>query len=89
MASSARLTLDAVTGQAAMGTDSGPSGGTVVVFAQASGTLLLGAVDVTTSTGARKAVASGDVISLEIPAGDDVYLLCASGTLAVDVLRFG
>lgn len=89
MATSARLTLDATTGQSAMGTDVGVSGGVVVLFAQAAGTILFGASNVSTSTGARKTVAAGDVVTLSIPAADDVYLLCASGTLAVDVLRFG
>lgn len=89
MATSARLTLDATTGQSAMGTDVGVSGGVVVLFPQASGTILFGASAVTTATGARKTVAAGDVVTLNIPAGEDVYLLCATSTLAVDVLRFG
>lgn len=89
MATSARLTLDATTGQSAMGTDVGVSGGVVVLFPQASGTILFGASNVSTSTGARKTVAAGDVVTLTIPSGDDVYLICATSTLAVDVLRFG
>jgi hypothetical protein len=89
MATSARLTLDATTPQSAGGTDTGPSGGVVVLFPQASGTILFGASDMTTSTGARKTVAAGDVFTLDVPSGDAVYLLCASSTLAVDVLRIG
>lgn len=89
MATSARLTLDAVTPQQANSTDTGPSGGAVVLFVQAPGTLLFGASDMTTSTGARRTVAAGDAVSIDIPAGESVFLLCASGTLAVDVLRFG
>lgn len=89
MATAARLTLDATTGQAAMGTDTGVSGGVVVLFPQAAGTILFGPQAVTTANGARKTVGAGDVLSLQIPSGEDVYLLCASGTLAVDVLRFG
>jgi hypothetical protein len=89
MATSARLTLDATTGQSAMGTDVGVSGGVVVLFPQAAGTILFGPSAVTTANGARKTVVAGDVITLNIPSGEDVYLICATSTLAVDVLRFG
>lgn len=90
MATAARLTLDATTPQAAgPSSDVGASGGSVVLFPQAAGTILLGPSDMTTSNGARKTVAAGDVISIDIPSGETVYLLCSASTLAVDVLRFG
>ena len=89
MATAARLTLDATTGQSAGGTDAGPSGGVAVLLPQADGTIIYGPSDVTTANGARHAVTAGSVVTLNIPSGEAVYLLCASGTLAVDVLRFG
>lgn len=90
MATAARLTLDATTPQAAgPAANVGASGGSVVLFPQASGTILFGPSDMTTANGARKTVAAGDYVAIDIPADDSVYLLCASGTLAVDVLRFG
>jgi hypothetical protein len=90
MATTARLTLDATTPQSAGPAENvGSSGSSVVVFPQASGTILLGSSNMTTATGARMTVAVGDMISIDIPADDQVFLLCASGTLAVDVLRFG
>lgn len=90
MATPARLTLDATTPQAAgPASDTVQPGGSVVLFPQASGTILFGDSGMTTSTGARKAVTTGDVISIDIPLGETLYLMCASATLAVDVLRFG
>lgn len=90
MATPARLTLDTSTPQAAGPSENvGASGGTVVLFPQASGTIVYGGSTVTTATGARQAVVAGDVITLDIPADDQVYLLCSASTLAVDVLRYG
>jgi hypothetical protein len=65
----------------------------ILVVAQASGTLILGGSSAVTASGGaggcRIPVVAGTAISVELVYGDELWAIVASGTLAVDTLQAG
>lgn len=61
-------------------------GASLLLVAQAAGTLILGPVGVTAANGARFPVVTGTVIPVELQDGESLYGVVASGSLVVDVL---
>ena len=88
----ARITVDTTAGGTKLSAAAGGAyrpGSSVLVVAQAAGTLVLGPSGVTAAAGARVPVVAGTVITVDLDYGEDLYAIVASGSLAVDVLRTG
>lgn len=58
----------------------------VLLVAQASGTLVVGPSGVTAANGCRCPVVVGTTVTLDLEPGEALYGVVASGTLLVDVL---
>lgn len=63
------------------------SGSSLLVRNRGAASIFLGASDVTTATGYE--VLADESLPVDIDAGEDLYAICASGTVACHVLEVG